>query len=276
MATKKLQGNDWSVNGNWSDNAVPVTGDTAIVPESLNVAVDAGLDQGGVDLAALILESDKAVGLTGTPLKIAATLIVIRGGGNFFFSCDKNAGSGFKTDEIRIQCKNPAQIVEINSNAADAGDIDKIIALRGKVIIKGDTVFGASAIVEAGFIENLNSDLDLTIEDNGGTLATLEQNGGLVSVANILTNGRLVAGTLIKKTQKGVNLDIYGGTCNYEHAVVTGDGVTVKLKGHATLDMTTTSDVKVGTNLWLFPGGRFLFEDSLHSFTNTFNIKGSL
>ena len=66
---------DWNIAANWSDNAVPVTGDNVTLDGRMAAAVLYGLNQAGVTLASLRhYVGAKAVGTVSAALRIGATL----------------------------------------------------------------------------------------------------------------------------------------------------------------------------------------------------------
>lgn len=271
MATKYITTNDW-------DAGSPATNDKVIVPESLNVDIDTNLDNGGDDYDLIYVHKGytKNLGSTGTPLKAAADLVVFKGSGKFYFASDKNSGSGLKTDEIRIEAEEADSVIELDSNAADAGDIIDFIILRGTVTMKGNIVYDAASLLKVGFIANRASDVDLTIE-NGNTLAVAEQWGGLVKCNTIVTAYRLAGGTLVQDQTKLTALDIFGGVCRYNYRQTSSDATVIRVHGGGVLDLMATGDEKLFTNaaaqIWLYPGSEIRKDDNLHTITKLFDLR---
>lgn len=274
MTIRYLNGADFGVAGSYSGVTLPVTGDTVIVPETNNNNIVRGSWAATADLALLYISEgfNKNFCSSGSPLPIAADQIIIKGDGDRYLHADADTASAFKVDEIRVECAKPSNIVRINSNSADAGDIVNVIVNRGTVTLQGDIVWDAASLVEVGYMANLHGDVTLVIED-GNTLAGYEQHGGRATVQPIVTAARLMDGTLIKTLQQATALDIYRGTCHYNHTAISGDGTTIKVKGVGTLDLTQTAVVKTISTGWLFPGATLIRDKTVHTFTTLHDLR---
>lgn len=269
MATRYWQGGDgnWDTVANWGGTK-PVDGDTAIFPEGVSIGVNAGLDQGGVDLALMYIHPrfTGSIGSSGSPLFIAGNLILHEGPGALYIESDAG-GVTDKIDELRINCTNASTIVEIGSNAADAGDVVKIVVDRGNVTIKTNISLDAAARIECGHKGNVDGDVALAIAAGAGTLATLVQRGGHIMSDDIITALYKSAGMLIQDTAKITTGDIFGGVLEYNHRVVGGDAIALRMHG-GTLDLTQTADEKTISTLETHDGSTLIYNNNLHTFTS--------
>lgn len=276
MATRYWQGSDgdWDNVANWGGTK-PVSNDVAIFPEAQSGSVTTGLDQGTVDLDLLYIHPGYtgSIGLTGSPLHISADLVIHEGPGPLFIESDANAVAN-KIDELRINCANPATIVEIGSNPADAGDVVKIIANRGNVTVKANISLDAAARIECGHMGNVDSDLNLSIIAGAGTLATMLQSGGRVTSDDIITLLHKSAGMLIQDTAAIITAEHYGGSTWYNDRAVGGDGITYRLRG-GTLDLMRTGDEKTLSTLETHHGSTLIYNNKLHTFT-TWDIRNGV
>jgi hypothetical protein len=285
-ASQHITGNDWSVAGNWSSGAVPASNEVVIVPEDAlcNTDITGGLDQGGKDYDLLKTHEGytHSVGGSASPLKAAADLILCRCRGGFYFECSKDGVNALKVDECRVQSAIPNAITELGSESGDAGEWDKIIVDRGHVTLKANILFGASAIVEIGYITSKLTDATVTIVEGADTLPTLEINGGRCEASNVVTTARVIAGLLQKKVSPITTLDIFdGGRVEWYDETVAADGVTIKVHAGGTLDLTKTARADTGaatkviSTLWTFPGSTLIYDPKVHTFTTDNNLGGN-
>jgi hypothetical protein len=270
MALCYATGSDWDAD--WTPS-VPVDNDSAFIPETLASSITSGMDQGDIDLDLLYTHQGflRDVGASGAPLLIAADLIDLRSPGGFYFACDANSAAQ-KTDEIRIAAAHRDAIIEIDSNAADAGDIDAIIALRGNILLKGNIQFGASCVLQVGYVETRLADVRLKIATGADTLPTLDQRGGKIISDGAITAAAVHAGELTQDTAAITTLEIYGGgKVIYNHSAAT----TVKVYEGGILDLMQTSEQKAITTLWRYPGSVVHMDDSLHTVTTTYDLRNT-
>lgn len=263
---KILVGSDWSTAGNWSDNLVPVSNTQAAMDSSPGPEVNAGLDQGGVDLDALLLPRlfERNLGSSSNPLKIAADLVLNYSAGNLYFECAKDGVSALKTDEIHIECAHARAKTEIGGETGDAGDIDLINIMRGNVILKSNIAFGASAIVRVGYVSNRISDVNLLIDATTDTLATLDMSGGICRCNCQITNATITGqGTsLTHDTNKitGTLKIMAGARCIFNHEALNADGTVIEVHSGGILDLTQNSKEKTIATLRTFPGSTIIYD----------------
>lgn len=263
---------DWSDAGNWS-GAVPVGNDSVFFTGEYSVAVDQGLDQGGVDLDLLYIHPsfNKPIGTSGSPLLIASDKIIHMGQAGLFVESDAN-GAGMQIDEAIIMCATKDVPVEIGGNAADKGEIQTVRIIRGNVTLKSNCNWHASGHLEIGYISNRETDATVTVLHDGvtpanTTIPTYVQNGGTVKAEAILTDAELNAGVLTKDVAAATVLDIWGGRCNYDYTANADTTITVHAGG--ILDLCRNHDIKDVTNLTTWPGAVVFKDERLHTISGT-------
>jgi len=255
MANKLLNGTNWDTSGDWSPAGEPVTADDVRVADPPRDIITG--DQGTIDLNSLLVPGtyNGSFGTSGAPLKIACSKVVYKGRGGFFYESDKNGGSNFRTDEIDIDAADSAVKVEIGSNAADAGFVDRIIAARGNILVKGNTAFDT---VVTPLIEVMR-EAGLTIASGiANPLTTLHNHGAIVKCDSIVTGMRMTGGEHTQDIAKILLAELFGGTLIYNHAAVSGDAVVIKVWDGATLVLDANSNAKTLTTVYLYPGARMI------------------
>lgn len=275
MAYDYLNGADWSIAGNWQSAAVPVTGDSVSIGDGApTLVVNAGLDNGGVDLASILIPRWFAgsVGSAASPLIAAASLLQVFCQGSFHFDCS-TGGTGLKTDDVRIhtlQQNLRDSVVTLGSETGQAGDYDRITITRGNVAMRATSQFGASCILATGPARD--GDVSLSIAAGADTLPTLHMGGGIVTAGNAITTAVQRSGTLYKTSAPITTLYLMGGTCYWTDPSVSGDGITIIIYPGATLDMRNTSqEINVST-IWQYPGAEWLRYSSIHTATTHYDL----
>lgn len=272
MADTRLTGPDWGTAGDWT-NSVPSTGDGAVIGDGAGDKTTG--DQGGVSLNSLVLPRGYTgeFGTSAAPLKIACDsgsnpVIKHFGGGGFYIEADLNAGSAFGIDEIRIQAANRAVIAEIGSNAADAGEVTKVILTRGHTTIKANINFAAAAVIQVGFETDPANDATLIIVAGADALATLHQGAGKVFSDGAITNARISGrAEMTQDTALLTTCEIHAGAkLILQHTAAT----TITVFSGGTLDLMQNDRLKTITTLWRFPGSIVHMDDTLHTITNDF------
>ena len=254
MAFKFLNGTNWSTAGDWTPVNAPITGDDVSVSDSAR-DITTG-DQGGVDLASMLVPSRYvgAFGAAGAPLKIAATKVVYKGRGGFYYESDKG-GTTLRTDEMIMDPADIGVKWEIGSNAADSGFVDKILAARGVGLIKGAGIFDTVTTPRVQVMK----ECDLTIAAGiTNPLTDLENQGGRVKCDSVITKLQMFGGEHTQDTAKVVYANIIGGSFIYNHLAVSGDGTTLVIWDGATLVLDAISRLKTITNVYLLPGSRMI------------------
>lgn len=248
---------NWGTAGNWT-GIEPVDDDSVLIPEVSAQEIQTGLDNSGVDLDDLIVARGflANIGASGNQLKLAADLIKFWGGGEFWFQTAQAAAE--VTDELQVIAATPDIIVNLSDDGTSS--ITKAILHRGNITSSADITN-----LQAGFATNINTDLTLAITSGAGTLAALQQYGGVVTAANVITTVQKSAGTLIKTGTTAIaTLWNLGGDTIYNS---TGTLVTAHVV-RGILDMTQTAKETTITDLWLYPDGQIKYDDKLTTITN--------
>lgn len=280
MAGGILTGNGaWGTGGNWTDGAaIPAVNDDAIMGSTLNADVtDAGNDANAIDLDLLLTEPAFArlFGTQASPIVIAADLVQVQGNGGFYFECDSGAAGALKTDQIDVMAATANTPVEIGSASTITGargDIDGITILRGKVVLKGNIMFGSSAVVAVRNIESTN-DAQVVIASGADTLPTLQVFAGLVTSEGVITKLEVSMGaTHIQDTAALGTVDLAGILeLNYgAGAPGTTVATTINVLSGGFLNLMKKTQYKTVTTVNLYPGGKIQRNKNLHIFT-TFN-----
>ena len=277
MSGGVLQAQAWDQDASWDSGAKPVTDDPAIVSETLaatSTVTDASGAASTVDLDLLQTHPLFAgsFGTSGSPIVSAADLVQVYGPGGFYFECTAN-GLAWKTDRVEIAPADIGAPIELGSESGDAGDYVDIYALRGKILLKGNTQFDAAGRVIVGSIRT-DSDVRLQIASGADDLATLDVRSGTVEALNVVTNLRQAGGTVIKDDAKAVNVELFGGTLFYDHAAVSGDGTTIRVHRGATLHLWRNAVQKIIPNVILLPGSIIVFSPhtKLHNILNLIDM----
>jgi hypothetical protein len=203
-----------------------------------------------------------SVGSSAAPLITATDLLVHRGSGSLYFQCH-NGVAALKTDEVRMYAQNRDAIIVLGSTPGDKGDYDLIRHGRGNMTIAGNAAFGASAVLQVGYMEDQLNDARLLIESGAETLPTFEQNGGESILHNVVTAMRLMAGTCTKDKATATTADIFSGaSLIWNHTA----GGTINVHAGGFLDCLNNSVKKVFTNVFVHPGGRIRYDSQLHTF----------
>lgn len=267
MGTKRYgTGPDFGAAGDWSPNGNPADNDECFYGED-SPSMTGTMDQGGIDLDVLythrLMIND--VGASGSPLTMAADLLVIKGAGGFYYECSLDAGSAQITDLVRIACAQADAIVELGSETGDAGTYDKIEALRGNITLKANIEFGASCELEVDHIDNRAGDVHLTIVEGADTLPVLTVRGGTVICNGPVTLAHIHDGVV---TQDKAEMDVVhvfaGGKLIYNHASA-GTAITVYPGGW--LDINQTAEQKTLTINRYERSIVIPYDDSIHTIT---------
>jgi len=264
---------DWNTAANWEGAAVPVTGDIVIFRGSV-APPTTNLDQGAVDLAALIIARDftGALGASGTELMIAASLVHYRGSGDFYYQHASHVNTLF-TDLIIIDgaiAANSASApaIEISSEESDNDKISHIMVNRGAVTIAASN--GNMPRLTVGYITNPLSDASVTYASAATTLAKLVQTGGRVKCTVAVTEANVSGGTLVQEVTYGITtLVMTGGICQYK------DDATITLADlhGGVLDLLQSPDTMTITTTILQGNSDLIYDTALHTFTNFYDLR---
>lgn len=159
---------DWSNTAGWHNADVPDSTDSALLCDNDAVAVTAGLSQGAIDLAQLmIVNFPNDVGASGGPLIIGATTFQILGDtGNVYIQNDSGSANTWF-----INSNNRTAAAVLTGSAT----YTRVVVIRGAVTITGGTI----TLLQVGYDTNPNRDAVVTL--SGCTVGTIEQSGGTIN-----------------------------------------------------------------------------------------------
>ncbi|MHC4735382.1 MAG: hypothetical protein ACYTDW_13130 [Planctomycetota bacterium] len=274
MAGGVLQHYTWHNDTSWSSGLKPTTGDAALVEAEVGDAqsvIDTGGTAEAVDLALLQTHPffNGRFGSSSTPIKSAATLLQVFGGGAFYFECHKDGASAFNVDRAEIAAATPRTVVQLGSDTApDNGEWVDIFHHRGALLLKSNIVFNASARVVVGSIDNPN-DAALEIATGAPTLPTLDVGAGVVTPKNVVTALNINGGVVYKQTTKATTVDLRAGTLFYDHEAIGGDATRITVHRGAVLHLWRNAVPKLISTLQLLPGAIIVASKhtQLHDFT---------
>ena len=124
---------DWSNTAGWHNADVPDSADSALLIDNDAVSVSAGLSQGAVELAKLmIVDFPNNVGSSGSPLIIGAGTVQILGNtGNVYIQNDSSGANSWF-----INSMNRTSAATLTGSAT----YTRIVINRGVVTITGGTI----------------------------------------------------------------------------------------------------------------------------------------
>lgn len=261
----------WAVAANWTGDGgakVPVTTDTAIIPSDTTVDITAGLDQGGVKLAALIVAKGSVVkvGTSGGPLKIAAGVVHYQGRAEFNYEHAQDAGSLLDTDLVIIEPSLPTAAVQLSSEETDALGMPDVLLNGGNVSILAN--MGTMTRLDVtGRTESV------IIQPAAGVLTNLLGGGSRIEAHNVITNAYLSNGCqLTKETTAITNAFIEGGASLFYND--DGTITLVRARRGGILDlMHVGKKVTITTGFWM-PGSTINLDPTLHTVTNLYDLRG--
>lgn len=269
MATKTYVNNDgdWSNNNSWLPVNVPVSNDVVIIPSNTTVDITAGLDQGAVDLDALIVAKGSIVkvGTTGGPLKIAANLVHYQGRGDFNYEHAQDAGSALDTDLVIIEPDLPTALVQLSSEESDALGMPSVMIDGGDVTILANMGTMTHLAVTARTTK-------VTIQPAAGALTHLFGGGSFIEAHNVITNAHLANGcTLTKETAAITNAFIANGATLFYND--DGTITLIKVGTGGTFDLMQVGKVvTITTGIWM-PGSTVNKDATIHTVTNEYDLR---
>lgn len=236
---------DLTLAANWTGD-VPGNGDSAFFRAGLGSVGPSSNMTGLADTLAKIhvgLGYPFAIGGTGNHLQVSATKIEHFGSGKLWFKDD----GGTTVDAI---------IAALGGAELTGDTITNVRVLRGPVTLAGG--LGATALVEVGRVLTA-TDANVIIEASAGTTTKFVQWGGTCTAKNLMTNGQVYGGTLVKEDVEVDNLDLFAGTVQVMNANTMD---LVNLYG-GILDMKAFGAPQTITVAWRFPGSTLLQVPSL-------------
>lgn len=250
MASALLTGDgNWNTAGNWDPtSAIPGDGDTASIPKTQenDIIGPTGANR-DYDLAVVHTHPgyQGSFGNSGSPVRIAAGLVLLQGAGPAFFESNQDEGESFITDEVRVEAASPTTRVEIGSNPDDAdSEIARVNILRGDVTLTGNIKFVTAGVVTVGQLSGLE-DATVKIVNTAELLADFIQTAGMSFVDNVVTRLGIAGGTCTKAVNKAIIIDVFaGGTLIYNHAASSGEVLVCRVHSGGVLDLTQNGLLK--------------------------------
>lgn len=267
----------WGTAGLWQPNAaVPVAGDTAVIPKSLaNPVTDAGGAAKIANLAALYIHRGytDSFGTDGASIATAADFAGIYSSGPVYLDVD-NAAVAATLDKLLIAMANPNMVCKVNGSSGAAGELEWLIAQRGNIQIGQLTNWSATSEVRIDRLAN-EADVNLTIVNAiSDTLPTFRQLGGTAHVRSRVTKGYVSNGLLtVSDTHISTLYVGVGGRVMWEDETVTGDNVSIHVHAGGFCDLLATAVPKEIDNLYLYPGSNARFDSEIITFTGTDGLK---
>jgi len=133
--------NTWSSANNWTDNTLPVNGDIVILDGRAPENITAGLDQTGVNLAALhIMPSfSGTIGAATAPLTIECSGdMIIEGSGSYYIQCGNDSADADVARTI-INVSGTVQLSsQKNANGGNVAIFTDIVVQNGTVLLYGN------------------------------------------------------------------------------------------------------------------------------------------
>lgn len=244
VTTASAGPNDWSTATNWSDNTVPVDGDTVIIKDS-SQNICWGLDQSSINLASLRIDQsytgkiglDKMVFATSatggttvsTAIEYRTDYLTLDGATDCKIGENLSSAQPNGSQRIKINFGSTASTVRVYGSASASSEVGRpairVLANHASTNIYvhfcpggfglAADVPGETSTVGAVYVEDKTTSTSVFIGD-GTTLAWFEQQGGdnvLQAAATVGTvlcfGGKLrMEGTFVSTLHA-----VYGGTC---------------------------------------------------------------
>lgn len=267
--------NHWSVAGNWSGAAVPVSTDT-VWAEYSDVPILYGLDQSAVTLAALWLQGTHTggAGLPEVSQGDAGTYLEYRGQylqiGATLLNVGQGGGQG--ADLVKID-NGSVQTTAVLRGGRGSGDGLPALIWKGTHASNAVEVNGGSvgAAVYGGEVATIAT-LRVVDGDDGGTsflggagltLATLIQQGGEVVLNAGLTTASVRDGECVLRSGNVTTVNADGGTVRYD-----GIGTIGTLNVSGRVDFSGEMRSCVVTNCNIYKGAELYDPHGRVTFTN--------
>jgi len=216
-------------------------------------------------------ESTINVGSSGTPCKIQADLIDIRGRGNVYIKHDYDAANNWVTDRFCIRPSNPEAKVVVTSDEGAANEVSLFQILSGDVEI---SMAGTIPSIMVGRRRDV-SPTKVVIAAACGALANLEVAYGHVIARNAVTIARIHAGASFTYTTGTLTAATVDGHMEYTSP---NNITTLHARPGSTIDFTrattTDGDKITVTNLFYWEGATVLGLESNITVTNPYKMDG--
>lgn len=266
MSTEYLVGTtdtNWGIAGNWSGAAVPIASDTVWLDQRATKAIDAGLNQSAVTLAALYVAMGltQTVGTATAPLQIGLTTWYFgvktgtstgTGTGRFYIDLGTVASTGYilntagngsdpGLEPLRVKCNSAStKLYFIGGKAGIATTLPGETSTLSEFDVAGNATVNAGAGLTWTTIRQASASSAVSIA-SGGT--TYNQMSGNMTAFGIGAITNLTVGGLCK-----MNLRAASGATSTNVIILPG----------GTLDCSDLPSNITFTNLTIYPGGRLI------------------
>ena len=252
-----------SAEGNWNEvlcwnpNTVPVADDDIVCAGGITQDITTG-EADPLKFDSFVTTDDCTinVGTSGSPCKIQADKIDIKGRGNVYIVHDHDDGvTDLYTDHLIVRPANPEAIFVLTTVDGVADEVTLIEILSGDVSIN---LTGTIPHVYVGRRQSV-SPKKVVLEATAGAVADLEIDYGHVIARNAVTMARVAAGALLTYTSGVMTECRVTGNLVYNSP---NDLATLRARPGSVCDFTkvTSSDGGVITiaNLYIAEGAKVL------------------
>jgi len=246
---------NWSTAANWSDGAVPVTGDTVVIDGRSTYAITAGLSQSAVTLAKLtIVLGSPAVGTTSAPLAISATILDVN-----VPPTDGSQPGGAATINIDTGSNAATVTVYGSRSSGDTGlepviwkgaHASNVLYVRGGKVGVATCLPGDTATLPTAQL--LGDDAALRLS-SGVTATTVTQTGGTLLLECAATTVNQDGGTLETRGTGAITTLYANGTARLNS---TGTVTNLYVEPAGEVDFTGNTAARTVTNATVTGGGR--------------------
>lgn len=244
--------------GNWVGGVAPGASDVAVFnrgtqdvdPSLGNIAALDGIE----------IQPGYTGTIGGTGNKMTSSVNTIRHVGSAEFWFDDSAAL---TDDVFIRATDRNVVVNLGGDT-----MTNVSLLRGNITLDGTT--GVIALLNIGFVDNVQQDVTLNIVTNGNAITAGKMWGGVVTLNKTMTTLDIANGLIMLPTGTS-------GSIGAIHQLGPGGVIrhntlnTIALAYAAgTLDL--GPEAKTVDKLAEFPGAKVIDNDVLHTITTRFNL----
>ena len=253
----------WATAGNWSPAGPPGAGDDIGIPANITQDITVG-PAAPLDFESFITAEQSTIDIcnSGSPAKLAANLIDIRGRGDVYLSCD-SGGVAYVVDRAIIRPSKTDAIVHLHSDDGGNAEWPDVMVLSGNVTINTNAGTWASLIVGQ---RGGPADAKVTLDASCGALAALRAytSRGIISGAAI-TTAEIHRGVVMTQTDATIANAYVAGTLYYNLA---GTITLLHALPGSVVDFTQVGYEVTITQLVRWPGSTVKYDEGLMTFTN--------
>jgi hypothetical protein len=256
---------DWQVAANWTTNgvvaaSVPCDNDDVVI-DAGTAGITAGLDVSACDYDSVVVgpNFDYSVGnSTSDPLRFAADLVVIAGGGDGHWLKAESPG----WDEIIIKSVGPNNTDDIYLTGSTAG----VMNLKKGTVSLGSGLVITTLVVDPA--DGLSSNVALTSAATATTMYV--RTGGVTMTGGTITTANIDAGTLTASAGTVTNLLQRGGTVYWNTTSTMTDAKIFA----GTFDASGDVRPKTITSMQAHYGAALDLDNAIGNITVTNGVKG--